>query len=300
MLNQDLNQNPKLTRTDFVSNQEVRWCPGCGDYAILAAMQRTLPELNIPKENIVFVSGIGCSGRFPYYMNTYGFHTLHGRAPAVASGLKMTNPELSVWVITGDGDGLSIGGNHLMHLLRRNIDIKVLLFNNKIYGLTKGQYSPTSEQGKLTNTSPTGSLDRPLNPIAFALSAGATFVARALDIDAKGLGTIIKAAAKHKGSAFIEIYQNCNIFNDGAFANLTDKAVRDQNIVWLEPEEGEDDLSKAFGLSQQIHPVPMGIFRSVEKPTYESMMKSSVSRSNSDSFAVLKNMLGSGNVWDVV
>src|SRR5476651_2262445 len=177
-------------RNDFVSNQEVRWCPGCGDYAILAAMQRTMPELNIPRENIVFISGIGCSGRFPYYMNTYGFHTLHGRAPAVASGLKMTNPDLSVWVITGDGDGLSIGGNHLMHMLRRNIDIKVLLFNNRIYGLTKGQFSPTSEQGKLTNTSPAGSLDRPLNPIAFALSAGATFVARALDIDAKGLGTI--------------------------------------------------------------------------------------------------------------
>jgi len=289
-----------LTRNDFVSNQEVRWCPGCGDYAILAAMQRTLPELNIPKENIVFVSGIGCSGRFPYYMNTYGFHTLHGRAPAVASGLKMTNPELSVWVITGDGDGLSIGGNHLMHMLRRNMDIKVLLFNNRIYGLTKGQYSPTSEQGKLTNTSPAGSLDRPLNPIAFALSAGATFAARALDIDAKNLGTIIKAAAKHKGSAFIEIYQNCNIFNDGAFANLTDKSTRDQNILWLDQKEGEDDLSKAFELSQQIHPVPMGIFRSVEKPTYESMMKSSILQSKSDASMVLKYMLNSGNIWDVV
>lgn len=291
-------ESNNLTRNDFVSNQEVRWCPGCGDYAILAAMQRTLPELNIPKENIVFVSGIGCSGRFPYYMNTYGFHTLHGRAPAVASGLKMTNPELSIWVITGDGDGLSIGGNHLMHMLRRNIDIKVLLFNNRIYGLTKGQYSPTSEQGKLTNTSPAGSLDRPLNPIAFALSAGATFVARALDVDAKNLGTIIKAAAKHKGSAFIEIYQNCNIFNDGTFANLTDKSTRDQNILWL--EQPEDDLSKAFELSQQIHPAPMGIFRSVEKPTYESMMKASHPQSNSDSAAMLKNMLNMGNTWDVV
>lgn len=312
-----LNQNPNLTRADFVSNQEVRWCPGCGDYAILAAMQRTLPELNIPKENIVFVSGIGCSGRFPYYMNTYGFHTLHGRAPAVASGLKMTNPDLSVWVITGDGDGLSIGGNHLMHALRRNMDIKVLLFNNRIYGLTKGQYSPTSEQGKLTNTSPTGSLDRPLNPIAFALSAGATFVARALDIDAKNLGTIIKAAAKHKGSAFIEIYQNCNIFNDGTFANLTDKSLRDKNIVWLnqeledqklEDKAHEDNLSKAFELSQQIHPVPMGIFRSVEKPTYESMMrstvkssiKSSVYKENLSASGILKNILEAGNTWDVV
>jgi 2-oxoglutarate/2-oxoacid ferredoxin oxidoreductase subunit beta len=282
-----------LTRQDFVSNQEVRWCPGCGDYAILAAMQRTLPELGIPKENIVFISGIGCSGRFPYYMNTYGFHTIHGRAPAVASGLKMTRPELSVWVITGDGDGLSIGGNHLMHMLRRNIDIKVLLLNNRIYGLTKGQYSPTSEQGKMTNTSPEGSLDRPLNPIAFALSAGATFVARSLDIDAKGLGAVIKAAAKHKGSAFVEIYQNCNIFNDGAFANLTDKATRDQNILWL--EKGEEDISRAFELSQQVHPVPMGIFRAVEKPTYEFLMKSSSLASSER----LHKILHTGNTWTV-
>ena len=194
-------------RNDFVSNQEVRWCPGCGDYAILAAMQRTMPELNIPRENIVFISGIGCSGRFPYYMNTYGFHTIHGRAPAVASGLKLINPDLSVWVITGDGDGLSIGANHLMHMLRRNFDIKVLLFNNRIYGLTKGQYSPTSEQGKVTATTPEGSLDRPVNPIAFALSAGATFVARVLDIDQKNLNYLIKKAAAHKGSVFIEIYK---------------------------------------------------------------------------------------------
>jgi 2-oxoglutarate ferredoxin oxidoreductase subunit beta len=279
-----------LTRQDFVSHQEVRWCPGCGDYAILATLQKTFPELGIPKENIVFISGIGCSGRFPYYMNTYGFHTIHGRAPAVATGLKITRPELSVWVITGDGDGLSIGGNHLMHMLRRNLDIKVLLFNNRIYGLTKGQYSPTSEQGKITNTSPEGTLDQPINPIAFALTAGATFVARVLDIDAKGLNTIIKAAASHKGSAFIEIYQNCNIFNDGAFANLTDKTLRDKNILWL--EKGEEDLARAFQLSLQQHPVPMGIFRNIEKPIDKN-------QNNIASSDTLHKMLHAGHTWSV-
>lgn len=226
-----------LTKTDFDSGQEVRWCPGCGDYAILAGVQRFMPELDIPKENIVFVSGIGCSGRFPYYMNTYGFHTIHGRAPAVATGLKMMRPELSVWIVTGDGDALSIGGNHLLHTLRRNLDVTILLFNNRIYGLTKGQYSPTSEQGKVTNTSPRGTLEQPLNPIAVALAAGATFVARVLDIDVKGLHAVLKAASAHKGSAFIEIYQNCNIFNDGAFAHLSDKSVRDEHTVWLEADK---------------------------------------------------------------
>lgn len=225
---------PKLTKADFESGQEVRWCPGCGDYAILAGVQKFMPELNVPKENIVFISGIGCSGRFPYYMNTYGFHTIHGRAPAVATGLKITRPELSVWIVTGDGDALSIGGNHLLHILRRNLDVKILLFNNRIYGLTKGQYSPTSEQGKITTTTPFGALDRPLDPVTIALAAGATFVARVLDIDAKGLQTVLKAAAAHKGTALIEIYQNCNIFNDGAFAPLSERATRDDRTVWLE------------------------------------------------------------------
>lgn len=281
-------------RNDFVSNQEVRWCPGCGDYAILAAMQRTMPELNIPRENIVFVSGIGCSGRFPYYMNTYGFHTIHGRAPAVASGLKMANPDLSVWVITGDGDGLSIGANHLMHMLRRNFDIKVLLFNNRIYGLTKGQYSPTSEQGKVTSTTPDGSVDHPVNPIAFALSAGATFVARVLDVDQKGLNYLIKKAAAHKGSAFIEIYQNCNIFNDGAFASLSDKSLRDQNTVFHEISAVV--RSDAFHLSQTNHPVHMGLLWQEHKPTYEELLKAQHQSKQPN----LDTLLSSGHVWDVV
>lgn len=227
-------QTPQYTRADFTSDQEVRWCPGCGDYSILAAMQRVFPELGIPKEDVVFISGIGCSGRFPYYMNTYGFHTIHGRAPTIATGLKLTRPELSVWLITGDGDGLSIGANHLMHLLRRNVDIKVLLFNNRIYGLTKGQYSPTSELGKVSKTSPQGSLARPIDPITFAHASGASFLARALDVDAKGLQAVIKAANQHKGSALIEIFQNCNIFNDGAFKHFSDKAVRADRTLSVE------------------------------------------------------------------
>lgn len=289
-----------LTRSDFVTNQEVRWCPGCGDYAILAALQRTFPELGIPRENIVFISGIGCSGRFPYYMNTYGFHTIHGRATAVASGLKMARPDLSVWVITGDGDGLSIGASHLMHLLRRNLDVKVLLFNNRIYGLTKGQYSPTSETGKITSTTPEGSIDPPINPIAFALTAGATFVARVLDIDAKNLGALIKKAAAHKGSAFIEIYQNCNIFNDGAFANLSDKALREKNTVYF--EEGVEDLAQAFALSQMTHPMPMGVFRDVKKPVYETQMASKLADNASENLAsseILHKILTMGHTWNV-
>lgn len=281
-------------RNDFVSNQEVRWCPGCGDYAILAAMQRTMPELNIPRENIVFISGIGCSGRFPYYMNTYGFHTIHGRAPAVASGLKLINPDLSVWVITGDGDGLSIGANHLMHLLRRNLDVKVLLFNNRIYGLTKGQYSPTSEQGKITGTTPEGSIDRPVNPISFALSAGASFVGRVLDVDQKNLSNLIKKAAAHKGSVFIEIYQNCNIFNDGAFANLSDKSLREKNSVFH--ENPAESIAQAFEWSQSAQPVHMGVFWQEEKGVYEDVLKSQKSRKKQD----IESLLASGHVWDVV
>ena len=223
----------KLTKSDFVSNQTVRWCPGCGDYSILANVQKVLPELNIPKENIVFVSGIGCSSRFPYYMDTYGIHTIHGRAPAFATGLKVARPELSIWIVTGDGDGLSIGGNQLLHMLRRNLDINVLLFNNRIYGLTKGQYSPTSEQGKITKSTPFGSPDIPLNPMLFALSAGATFIARSFDVDSKGMQETLKAAAKHKGTSFVEIFQNCNIFNDGTFSAVNEKKFREDRILRL-------------------------------------------------------------------
>jgi 2-oxoglutarate ferredoxin oxidoreductase subunit beta len=222
-----------LTRSDFVSDQEVRWCPGCGDYAILAAVQSVMPELGIPREKIVFVSGIGCSSRFPYYMNTYGIHGIHGRAPAIATGVATARPDLQVWVVTGDGDGLSIGGNHLIHALRRNVNLKILLFNNQIYGLTKGQYSPTSEKGKVTKSTPFGSLEQPFNPISLALASEATFVARTYDVERKHLPAILRRAAAHRGSAFVEIYQNCNIFNDGAFIALTSKG-GGQNRIYLE------------------------------------------------------------------
>ncbi len=223
----------ELRKADFVSKQTPRWCPGCGDYSILANVQKVMPELNIPRENIVFVSGIGCSSRFPYYMNTYGLHTIHGRAPAFATGLKVARPDLSVWIVTGDGDGLSIGGNQLLHMLRRNLDVNVLLFNNRIYGLTKGQYSPTSEQGKVTKSTPFGSPDIPLNPMLFALSAGATFIARTYDTDSKGMQEIFKEAAKHKGTSFVEIYQNCNIFNDGTFSAVYERSERADRILRL-------------------------------------------------------------------
>lgn len=328
-----------MKREDFVTNQEVRWCPGCGDYAILASVQKVMPELQIPRENIVFISGIGCSGRFPYYMNTFGFHTIHGRAPAVATGLKLMRPELSVWIVTGDGDGLSIGGNHLIHILRRNVDVKILLFNNRIYGLTKGQYSPTSEQGKITSTTPQGSLDRPLNPINIALASDATFVARVLDVDAKGLQSVLKAAAEHRGSAFVEIYQNCNIFNDGAFSHLSDKSTREDNTLWLEPGKplifgkGRDKGITLDGLNPVIvplqedsdhrhllvhdpatsnnlythllsslsapeFPVPMGIFRNVQRPTYESLM---AQRNSNDQPLTeqLATLLEGNQHWDV-
>jgi 2-oxoglutarate/2-oxoacid ferredoxin oxidoreductase subunit beta len=224
----------KLTAKDFKSDQEVRWCPGCGDYAILAAVQAFMPELGIPRERIVFISGIGCSSRFPYYMNTYGMHSIHGRAPAIATGLSVSRPDLSVWVVTGDGDALSIGGNHLIHALRRNVNLKILLFNNRIYGLTKGQYSPTSELGKITKSTPMGSADAPFNPLSLALGAEATFVARTVDSDRKHLTSVLRAASQHQGSAFIEIYQNCNIFNDGAFDTLKEPATRDDYLIRLE------------------------------------------------------------------
>jgi 2-oxoglutarate/2-oxoacid ferredoxin oxidoreductase subunit beta len=224
----------KLAAKDFKTDQEVRWCPGCGDYAILAAFQAFMPELDVPRENIVVVSGIGCSSRFPHYVDSYGFHSIHGRAPAIATGLSTSRPDLSVWVITGDGDGLSIGGNHLIHALRRNVNIKILLFNNRIYGLTKGQYSPTSERGKITKSTPFGSLDAPFNPVALALGADATFVARSIDSDRKHLTGVLRAAADHEGAAFVEIYQNCPIFNDDAFAPLKDPASRDDRLIRLE------------------------------------------------------------------
>ena len=229
---------PTLTKKDFKSDQDTRWCPSCGDYSILAQTQHIMPELGIPKENVVFISGIGCSSRFPYYMNTYGFHTIHGRAPTIASGVKMANPDLSVWVITGDGDALSIGGNHFIHLMRRNFDINVLLFNNRVYGLTKGQYSPTSERGQqMYQSNPLGSLDTPFNPISLALASGATFVARSVDIDSGHLRPMLKAAFAHKGTSFIEIYQNCHIYNDNTFELYREKELKADNTVRLEHGE---------------------------------------------------------------
>ena len=236
---------PAQKKSDFVSDQTVRWCPGCGDYAILAGVQKLMPELGIPRENIVFISGIGCSSRFPYYMNTYGMHTIHGRAPAFATGLKVARPELSVWIVTGDGDGLGIGGNQMLHMLRRNMDVNILLFNNRIYGLTKGQISPTSEKGKLTKSTPFGSLMIPINPMTFALSAGATFIARALDVDSKALQVTLRAAADHRGTSFVEIYQNCPIFNEGTFSDISERSVREDRILRL-----KDGQSLVFGRDQ--------------------------------------------------
>ncbi|RMH62139.1 MAG: 2-oxoacid:ferredoxin oxidoreductase subunit beta [Calditrichaeota bacterium] len=227
----------KYTREDFSSDQEVRWCPGCGDYSILAQMKRILPELGVKKENIVFVSGIGCSSRFPYYVDTYGLHGIHGRAPALASGIKLANPDLTVFIITGDGDALSIGGNHFIHLCRRNIDVTVLLFNNRIYGLTKGQYSPTSERGKITKSSPYGSLEEPFNPVKLALAAGAGFVARSVDRDPKHLEAVLLEAAQYNGTSFVEIYQNCNIFNDGAFERFTNVKTKFDHVLYMNNDD---------------------------------------------------------------
>lgn len=300
------------TRADFSSDQSVRWCPGCGDYAILAQAQKVFPDLGVSKENFVFISGIGCSSRFPYYMNTFGFHTIHGRAPAIASGVKLSNPDLSVWVVTGDGDGLSIGGNHTIHLLRRNLDINIMLFNNRIYGLTKGQYSPTSEIGKVTKSSPFGSLDRPFNPLTLALGAGATYVARTIDRESKHMQAMISRSYGHKGTSFLEIYQNCNIFNDGAFGPMTDKESKADSVLWLENGQpmvfgkeknrgirldgntpmiveigdkwslddvlvhNESDYVIASLLSnltyQSDFPDPIGVLYAIDSPTYEELM----------------------------
>ncbi len=289
---QTIAEPPKYSKKDFVSNQTVRWCPGCGDYAILDAVQKSFATLGIPHEKIVVISGIGCSSRFPYYMNTYGFHTIHGRAPAFATGLKVARPDLSVWVVTGDGDGLSIGGNHLLHAMRRNIDLKVLLFNNRIYGLTKGQYSPTSEVGKITKTSPYGSIDRPIQPVSIALAAEATFVARGVDVHGAHLREIIGRAAAHRGSAFVEILQNCNIFNDGAFADVTDRKSSAEHKVEL--EHGKPLIfgaarDKGIRLDQSFDPVVTAVG---EKGVPEEELLHHDEKTPNPSLAYLLSQLG--------
>jgi 2-oxoglutarate ferredoxin oxidoreductase subunit beta len=325
---------PKLTAKDYKTDQEVRWCPGCGDYAILAALQGFMPELEIPKERIVFVSGIGCAARFPYYMETYGMHSIHGRAPAIATGLSVSRPDLSVWVVTGDGDALSIGGNHLIHALRRNVNIKILLFNNEIYGLTKGQYSPTSPLGKVTKSTPMGSLDHPFNPLSLAIGAEATFVARAIDTDRAQLTEVFRAAGKHKGSAFVEIFQNCNIFNDHAFDFVREEK---ENRIYLEhgrqvrfgPDDGrgvrlrsdgsaevfegdEDALvwdahhpeaSPAFAVSRltrdTVGATPIGVFRDVERPVYDELMEDQLASAREQKKGDLAALLGAGDTWTI-
>ncbi|MFI8344271.1 2-oxoacid:ferredoxin oxidoreductase subunit beta [Streptomyces sp. NPDC085639] len=335
----------KQSMKDFKSDQEVRWCPGCGDYAVLAAVQGFMPELGLAKENIVFVSGIGCSSRFPYYMNTYGMHSIHGRAPAIATGLATSRRDLSVWVVTGDGDALSIGGNHLIHALRRNVNLKILLFNNRIYGLTKGQYSPTSEIGKITKSTPMGSLDAPFNPVSLAIGAEASFVARTVDSDRKHLTEVLRRAADHQGTALVEIYQNCNIFNDGAFEVLKDKDQAVEAVIRLEdgqpirfgadgtkgvvrnPATGDLEVvevtaaneaqilvhdarnasaTTAFALSRladpdTLHHTPIGVFRSIERPVYDTLMAdqldAAIDRSGKGDLGAL---LTGNDTWTVV
>ena len=329
----------KYTKADFESLNDVRWCPGCGDYAILSAVQAVMPTLGLPKEKFVFVSGIGCSSRFPYYMNCYGFHTIHGRALTVATGVKSINQDLSVWVITGDGDGLSIGGNHFIHAIRRNQDFKILLFNNKIYGLTKGQYSPTSELGKKTKSTPYGSIDNPINPVSIAIAAGATFVARTVDKNVKHMTEILKKAAAHKGTAFVEIYQNCLVFNDNAFESFTEKDIKDDHSVYIEdsrplvfgknhdksiklngfhPEvvnasseslliynEKAQDRGLSYvigqmGVENEDLPVAFGVLRSVQQPTYqERLFEQEKLAKEKSSKASLEQILNSGDTWVV-
>ncbi len=331
----------QLTAKDYASDQDIRWCPGCGDYSILAQVKKVLAALGVKRENTVFVSGIGCSSRFPYYMNTYGFHSIHGRAPGVATGIKITQPELDVWVATGDGDGLSIGGNHLLHTIRRNVSLKILLFNNRIYGLTKGQYSPTSPFGKKTKSTPMGSVDYPLHPLSVAIGAEATFVARSIDVHTKHLEYVLERAAKHKGTSFVEIYQNCNIFNDTAFEYATGKETKDDTTLYLEhgkplifgkdhnkgirlhgmdPEIvtlggdiKEDDLlfhderqaepSLAYLLSRMHYPAfpePMGVFRCVERATYEDLVMGQVHEAvKTNGPGRLEDLYDDGETWVV-
>jgi len=333
---------PVISRKDFVSDQPVRWCPGCGDYSILAQTQRVMPELGIPRENIVFISGIGCSSRLPYYMNTYGFHSIHGRAPTIATGLKTSRPELSVWVVTGDGDALSIGGNHILHVLRRNVDLQIVLHNNEIYGLTKGQYSPTSELGKRTKSSPYGTIDAPLHPLSVAIGAEATFCARTIDTDAHHLAEMLSRAAGHRGTSFVEVYQNCNIFNDGAFADFAAKEVRADRTIVLEHgkpmifgkerdkglrfngmrlevvqigvdgvtegdilvhDETIEDPTIAFMLSRldyPEYPVPVGVFRAVQRPTYDTLMAEQIEQAiAAEGPGDLLEIFHEGDTWTV-
>jgi 2-oxoglutarate/2-oxoacid ferredoxin oxidoreductase subunit beta len=330
---------PVLKAKDFASDQDVRWCPGCGDYAILNQVRKVMATVKAKRENTVFVSGIGCSSRFPYYMNTYGFHSIHGRAPAVATGVKIANPALNVWLVTGDGDGLSIGGNHLLHVLRRNVNVKIMLFNNEIYGLTKGQYSPTSPEGKKTKSTPMGSIDMPLTPLSVALAAEASFVARAIDVD-KDLAAVLERAAAHKGSAFVEILQDCNVFNHKAFDYATDKDVKEENIIRLEHGKplifgkdrdkgirlkgdhklevvtlgkgvSEDDLlfhdehdeSLAFLLSRMTHPdlpEPMGVFYSIEDDCYEDLLQKQVDDAvAAKGEGTLESLVNAGETYEV-
>jgi 2-oxoglutarate ferredoxin oxidoreductase subunit beta len=334
-------------RKEYTSDQEVRWCPGCGDYAVLAAVQGFLPELGLRRENIVFVSGIGCSSRFPYYLDTYGMHSIHGRAPAIATGIATAREDLSVWVVTGDGDALSIGGNHLIHAMRRNVNLKILLFNNRIYGLTKGQYSPTSEAGKITKSTPMGSIDQPFNPISLALGAEASFVARTIDSDRKHLTSVLSAAAAHRGTALVEIYQNCPIFNDGAFDAVKDNETKSDAIIPLEhgqpirfgsegqygvvreKESGQifavevadaegtellvhdahnPDPSTAFALSRLtdagvLHRAPIGIFRDVERPTYDDQARAQIRTAGEgvdDRQLALAGLVAGPDTWTIV
>ena len=329
----------KYTKKDFESDQDVRWCPGCGDYAILSAMQKMMPDLGIPRENIVFISGIGCSSRFPYYMNTYGFHTIHGRAPAIATGLRLARPDLKVFVVTGDGDGLSIGGNHLLHILRRNVNVTILLFNNKIYGLTKGQYSPTSEVGKVTKSTPAGSVDRPLSPCAFARGSGATFVARTVDRSVAHMEETLKRAARHTGAAFVEILQNCNVYNDLAWNVIYDReskilyelrlehgrpllfgAVDDrrslvldgptprvvrakdvpESALWVHDETDAWKASVLTKLSPPEFPIPIGVLESLQAPVYEDILLEQERKAIADRGpGDMAALLVSGDTWRI-
>jgi len=335
----DAKEAPKYTKKDFESDQDVRWCPGCGDYAILSAAQKTLPDLGVPKEQIVFVSGIGCSSRFPYYMNTYGFHTIHGRAPAIATGLKLARPELKVFVVTGDGDGLSIGGNHMLHVLRRNVGLTILLFNNRIYGLTKGQYSPTSELGKVTKSTPAGSADRPVNPLAFALGCGATFVARTVDRNIPHMEEMLRRAARHRGAAFVEILQNCNVYNDLAWNVVYDKESRlryelrlehgrpllfgppderqavimdgvvpkvvrardvPESVLWVHDEKNANAAKLLADLFAPEFPVPIGVFAAIDAPVYEEIMLEQEQRAISERGpGDIARLLTSGDTWKI-
>ena len=323
----------QLKAKDFKSDQEVRWCPGCGDYAILAAVQGFMPELGLRRENIVFVSGIGCAARIPYYMQTYGMHSIHGRAPAIATGLATARPDLSVWVATGDGDALSIGGNHLIHALRRNVNLTILLFNNRIYGLTKGQYSPTSERGKVTKSTPLGSVDHPFNPLSVAIGAEATFVARAIDTDKQGMAEVLRAAAAHRGAALVEILQNCNIYNDGAFDYVRDEKanrlyLRDgEEVRWgdrglrMRPDgtievvpadqggllvhhPSRDEPGLAFQLArlgfEDIGAVPLGVIRAVSRAVYDGSVREQIEQARAErGEGDLAALLAAGDTWTI-